>query len=493
MGFVRVDVNAHVVYLSVTRKIHVNGIHAEAEVMSLRPEYLISGEPARLIPVGADSNREQKATGVLLSALGAVFEFRKALLGSIGVRVGRRSELTGFTEVVLGSGKKGGQNKEARSTRPDGLVILDTGRNQWRALVEAKVGNSELDDDQVLAYVQQAKDLGLDAVVTVSNDFVARPEHHPVKLPKRLSNHVGLFHWSWMKIVTEASLLLDDNRLESPDQRYVLNEVRRFLTHDSSGISRFDRMNREWKEVVGAFQRGTTLKASSEQVENTVSAWHQEQRDLCLVLTRKLGQEVDAKLPRTHRKNPEQRLKEDGERLVKHGRLECTLDVPNAAADLEIVANLTRRTISCSMRLDAPEDKKRTRSRANWLVRQLKDANTDGIYVRALRRGRAETTEAPLAEVLEDGSILESSDTDAVASAFEVFYLVDLAGRFSGNKVFIEELEKAVPHFYEEVGERLRAWVPAPPRLRREQGTSGPGCQEGLQAEESSQAGASSQ
>lgn len=62
---------------------------------------------------------------------------------------------------------------------------------------------------------------------------------------------------------------------------------------------------------------------------------------------------------------------------------------------------------------------------------------------------------------------LEAESGNSVPKAFEVLYIVDLAGKFSGNKVFIEALEQAVPHFYEQAGQRLRAWVAPPPRIRQ--------------------------
>ncbi|MDI5936367.1 hypothetical protein [Halomonas kalidii] len=45
--------------------------------------------------------------------------------------------------------------------------------------------------------------------------------------------------------------------------------------------------------------------------------------------------------------------------------------------------------------------------------------------------------------------------------------MADLGHSFADNKIFIEELEKAVPHFYQQVGQRLGAWVAPPPKLRR--------------------------
>lgn len=53
-------------------------------------------------------------------------------------------------------------------------------------------------------------------------------------------------------------------------------------------------------------------------------------------------------------------------------------------------------------------------------------------------------------------------------------YEVDLAGKFSGRKVFVEELEKAVPHFYQEAGQLLKAWTPPPPKISKAENESKP-------------------
>ncbi|GGY07815.1 hypothetical protein GCM10007160_39030 [Litchfieldella qijiaojingensis] len=426
------------------------------------PDYAKRGEVARLIPVVTDTNREQRAASVLLAALRGVHEFRQTMLGSLGLRVGNRATLDAWTEVALEA-----EPEAPKSDRPDGLIVLHTGRKQWSALIEAKIGNAEIGEEQLKHYLQQAKKNKIDAVITITNQFVAMPSHHPVKVSKTLLKGVELYHWSWMYAVTQATLLLESGEIESPDQKFLLEEVLRYLGHESSGISRFDSMNREWKEVVSKVKSGAVLGKNTEEVENTVSSWHQEQRDLCLVMSRKLGRPVKLKLPKAHRTDPVQRLKDDCDVLAKDKKLTCCLEVPDAATDLEVVADLTKRTIVCSMRLGAPQDKKRSTARVNWLSRQLTKAEPDSMFVKAIRPGRAEESQAPLSQVLGDAEALDTPSTNVVPSAFEVFYMADLAHRFSGNKIFIEELEKAVPHFYQQVGQRLRAWVAPPPKLQR--------------------------
>ena len=154
----------------------------------------------------------------------------------------------------------------------------------------------------------------------------------------------------------------------------------------------------------------------SEDVINTVPCWHQEQRGLCLIM-RKLGQNVGLKLSRTHRTDPQARLKDDCETLVNEKVLRCVLDVPHAATDIEVVANLTKRTISCSMKLGAPKDKKRTSARVNWLTPQLIKTETDCMAEEAFRTGKAEETEAPQETLLNRVSSPSSKERVSIANS----------------------------------------------------------------------------
>jgi len=69
--------------------------------MTTLPEFLESGEIARLIPVIADSRREQRVASVFLATLSAVPDFAHPLLTGVGARLGKRSSIDTFTEVVF--------------------------------------------------------------------------------------------------------------------------------------------------------------------------------------------------------------------------------------------------------------------------------------------------------------------------------------------------------------------------------------------------------
>ena len=92
-----------------------------------------------------------------------------------------------------------------------------------------------------------------------------------------------------MYLLTQAMLLMNNQEFDRSEQRYILAEMVRYFSHPSVGVSTFDRMNAEWKELNAQVQAGAKLNRSAPVVEKSVAAWHQEVRDLCLLLTRKVG------------------------------------------------------------------------------------------------------------------------------------------------------------------------------------------------------------
>ena len=239
----------------------------------------------------------------------------------------------------------------------------------------------------------------------------------------------------------------------------------RFFDHGNSGIKRFDQMNAEWRPLVLGVRDGQSFSRSSSEIENTVASWHQEERDVCLILSRRIGERVGVRLSRKHQADPDLRFRETCNALIASQELHSSFTIPNAANDVEVTADLQRRTISCSMRLQAPGDRKRTEARVNWLVRQLRGVEGDDVIIRAFWPGRGASTQASLPEVQSDTKCLETGRAGAAPTSFEVVVIRDLAGRFSGRRTFIEDLENLIPEFYDRIGQHLRPWAPPPPSI----------------------------
>lgn len=420
-----------------------------------RPDFLRSGDPARLIPVIADSRKEQRVASVFLSTFAAIPSFCGSLMGSLGQRLGQRSVVDTFTEVVFA-------DAAASSDRPDGLIRVTTGSRVWHALVEAKIGRAPLEPDQVQRYAQLARDHKIDAVITLSNQFAARPDHSPIDLPKTLTRNVQLFHWSWKYILTEAILQQSQGLVADNDQAYILREFIRFLSHDSVGVTGFTQMPPDWKAANELLKSGGVIRKSGEEVESVVNSWHQETKDISLRLSRHLATSCALKLPKAHISDAGRRLKDDCEQLSEKESLTVEFLIPNAASPLGICVDLKAQAIRVGMTVNAPQDRQRALARVNWLLRQIKHVDHDKVFVRVIWPSRTRDLVVPLNQLQEDAKgALDAFDQ--VPRAFEVFLVKDDGRRFAGRKTFIEDLELAVPEFYDLIGQHLREWRPKPP------------------------------
>ena len=448
------------------------------EFMSGLPEYLKRGEIARLFPVLADTSKEGRSTSILLSCLVHVREFGQAMLDSVNQRVGKLASLAAYTEVTFAD------EGEGTARRPDGLIVLRVGRRRWRALVETKVGNSRLDEEQLAAYISLARQHNIDAVITVSNQFTSRPDHHPVKIPAKARSRVKIYHWSWMYIITQADLLLSNDDIEDEDQDFILSEMLRFLTHASTGVKSFDRMPEAWTGIVQKVADGAPLQTKSEEVRDIVAAWHQEVRDISLLLTRQVNVKVEVRMSRSHVLDPAARAKEDASELAGKQTLSAGLKIQDAAAPIELVVDIGKRTISASMTLEAPGNRKTTPARVNWLLRQMQKTPETDIHVRLNWPGRRLRTQHTLNELRENSAIASASGQDLPVARFEICMIRQLARRFGQRKIFIDQLEQVVSRFYETVGQHLRAYQPPAPKVNEDRAAPQSVTPEGLQRTE---------
>lgn len=426
------------------------------------PENVIQGEQARLFPVLSTKSNEGRTTAILLACLTLVNELAKVLLLGVGQRLGSRAKVNSYTEVVFRN------QPDGISDRPDGLIVVSFGKREWKALVEAKVGAASLQVEQIERYRAIARDNGIDCVITISNQFATSPDSHPLAEVRKSRSKIPVFHWSWMHILITADLLLSTEAVSDDDQKLLLNELHRFLAHESTEVRGFERMPKEWSDLNKLISSGGVIQANSAEARSVIYAWHQETRNLALVLSRLTETIVSEKLLRKHQADPLQRQKDELVVLKDRYQLGSTLNVDGAAAPVEVVVDLMRRCVDVGMSLRAPEDRKTTKARLNWLLRQIKTENLDDLFVRLQWPGASGPTQHLVTEVRENNSICDEGKQHLVAHSFHVFYSKQLAGRFAQLSNFIKDLEEIVPEFYREIGEHLRVWQKPAPRIRSE-------------------------
>jgi hypothetical protein len=427
----------------------------------MRPDYLKQGEEARLFPVLSTTSKEGRTASIVLACLCKVSEFGAALLGSVGVKTGKRSSISCFTEVVFKNQKENAQD------RPDGLIIQSNGQSQWRALVEAKIGGELLKGEQIERYRSIAKEYDIDCVITISNQFATTPSHHPLVEVGKSRSKVPVYHWSWMYMLTVADLLLSNDEVADSDQKILLFELCRFLTHDSAGVKGFDRMPKEWSELNKLVSAGGKIPTRSKEAEIVMRSWYQETRDLSLILSRQTEANVTEKLGKKHQQDAETRIKEDLVNLRETNCLSTYFDIPDTAAPLLVLADINRRTIEVGMHLKAPEDRKSSKARLNWLLRQIKSQEADDIFVRMNWPGRSEATQFSLKELVEDPAICEVGKEGLQVLSFYLFVAKRLGAKFTQQTNFISEIEMIVPWFYREYGQNLAEWRKPPPKIEK--------------------------
>jgi len=427
--------------------------------MGQLPDFLQSGEAARLFPVLAETSKEGRTLSIFLACLENVGELGRSMLGSLGLRLGARARIDTFTEVVF--------NKTLTGTkhRPDGLIVVNTGKSTWTALVEAKVGTAELTNAQIEAYLAIAKLNGIDAVITVSNQFTPLPTHHPLNISAALTRKVALFHWSWGYVITQAQLLRELGEVEDREQLILLAELQRFLLHPSSGVKEFDQMPAAWSDLSMSIAAGGTASAKNPVSQDVVGSWHQALDRLTSVLSRQIGNHVKLVMNKADAVDPAQRQKAALAELASCCCLRSELLVPDAAAPVQICADFGKRALSFQMRLKAPADKKSTKARLSWLLRQLADTDPADLHVRFLWPGRSPPTQYPLQSLLADPEIIAADRPGMAVHTFEILLVRDLGAKFAQRKIIVAELLNSASAFHDRVGARLAAWQARPPKI----------------------------
>jgi hypothetical protein len=411
-------------------------------------------QSARLIPtsgITGPDEAERRATSALLAVMGAVREFGSAITRPLGAPSG---QLSTFIEIPFTLGD--------RTVIPDGLLEAKRGSKSWSALVEVKTGTIDLERAQVEAYLDVAREQGLDVVLTISNQIAPAPGVHPVEVDRRKLKKVRLAHLSWAEILTHAVQQRVHRGVSDPDQAWILGELIRYLEHPRSGALDFSDMGAEWvtvREAVAA----ETLRASDKGVAEVVSRWEQLLRFAALRLGRELGANVEVVLSRKESTDPSARFSAQAQKLAGAGTLSGSVRIPSAVAPLDVVADLRTGRVGVSVDIDAPTEG-RPPTRVNWLVRQLRDAPESLRIDAHAANARASTSE--LLRVVRDDPARLIGDSKRELRTFRIAATSPLGTkRGTGRGGFIDSVLAAIDGFYAQVVQQLRPWSIRAPQL----------------------------
>lgn len=232
-----------------------------------------------------------------------------------------------------------------------------------------KTGPNLHTEEQVSAYLDLARENGLQAVLTISNEIAAVPGESPLAIDRRRLRNLTLRHLSWWRVLTEAVVQHERPGVSDPDQAWILGELIAYLEDSRSGSGSFDDLGPHWTTVRDGARQGTLRMG--DEAASVVGRWEDFIRYVSLGLCQELGREVEPVYPR--RLDPKARRIDAARTLVDSGRLSATLRIPDAIAPIDVEADLRARQIITSVLIPAPKEG-RASTRVKWLLRQLRDA-----------------------------------------------------------------------------------------------------------------------
>ncbi len=192
---------------------------------------------------------------------------------------------------------------------------------------------------QLEDYLDVAREQQFDAVLTISNQLVTTPGEHPTPVDKKKTKKVSLVHLSWSQIHTEAVIERVNRSVADPDQAWILAELIRYLEHSRSGAVDFEDMGPSWVTVRNSVAT-RTLRSSDKTAAEVVGRYGQLVAFAGMRLSRDLGVDVRSVLSRAETRDVAARTQAGVSRLVDAGILHGALRVPNAAAPIDVTADL---------------------------------------------------------------------------------------------------------------------------------------------------------
>lgn len=414
----------------------------------------IQYQEARLIPL-LKTGDEGALTSIFLSSLKLVKEFKDDIFKEIKLsRIGYSLYLT---EVIF--------HDIDKTSRIDGLILVISKNTIKDAVVfEMKNKNNSLDKEQINRYIGLSKKIGIDKMVTISNEFVSDSSQSPVQIkpPKNFS----LYHFSWTYLMTKGQLLLfkNDQNIEDEDQVEIMKEVLHYLEAPASGVTGYHSMKPGWKTTIEKIGNRIPLRLTDPELLEAVESWHEEEKDMALLLSRKLGVLVKS----TNRDKDS--IKSSSKHLINEGYLSGNLSIKNSVSDIKIGLDFEIKSVSMSVKVSPPMDKG-TKARITWLYKQLDAAKRKNptvferiekdLIIEANVKHARQHTKVSWQEL---DTLFEEVNGKEI-QAFNIVYVNKFGKAFSSNKKFIVTIENMILEYYAGIVQYLTNWNRPAPKL----------------------------
>lgn len=437
------------------------GMHIEKFNSLIRNKNEIILQPAKLIPFYKPGD-EMALTSIFLSGLRLVEEFKKSIFQAINLT--RSGNIHVYSEIEFLSF----DNK-----RIDGLLIVERGKKIVDAiLIEVKNKNVELNEKQITDYLNIAKEYKIPKLLTISNQFVSFPTQSPmnVKPPK----NVTLYHLSWSYILTMAHILLfeNDNNIEDRDQVEIMKEIVEYFETDKSGIIGFKQMKPGWIEVVRKTNSGIPIHMQDKDVDETVSSWLEEERDMALMLSRNLGLLVKSG-HKKYKDNLSNRIEFEKRELINKNNFESILQIEGAASDISVRPYFNRRNVEMSVTLSPPLDRK-YKAQLTWLKNQIRSCERKNPELFANLKNNilieidVKYLTDPIKCNLDEFDYVHEQLFNREIKNYSIILAKNLGRKFESRKMFVMIIEDMLIDFYKGILQHIKKWEKPVPQIQNE-------------------------
>lgn len=421
-------------------------------------KFVLSGQiqfqSARLIPA-LKTGDEMALTSIFLSSLRLVKEYRDSFFKDVGLS--RSGRVYYFTEAKF---------KDISKSRLDGLImVVIKGKIADATALEMKSSKKILDKEQITKYIDLCKKLKISKLVTVSNEFVADKTLSPLQI--KVPRNFELYHFSWTYLITKGQLLLfkNETNINDQDQVEIMKEVLFYFENPQSGVKGYHQMKPGWKELSENIHAHKPLKIKDNYISDAVISWHEEERDMSLLLSRKIGVLVKPI------SNSKDRVKNDVKNIVSNNYINGGVSIKNAVSDIKIKADFERRVVSMSVKIIPPLNKSNG-ARITWIIRQLESCNkkSNVIFERIRKELWIECNikfakENYKIKISEIGNLSETLKGYKEIQAFHINLNKSLGTKFANPKRIIESLEAMILDFYEGVVQHMVNWKKPAPKV----------------------------
>jgi len=415
-------------------------------------------QPARLIPQSSSKADEGALTSMFLSSMRLIKEYRDGLFKEFGLKKSRKTYY--YTEAHFPEIDK--------DSRVDGLIIV-TQSNKIidAAFFEMKSKNNVLENPQIEKYIKLAQNLKMDKLITVSNEFVPDPTHSPtrIKPPKNFK----LLHFSWTYLMTQGQLLLFDNdeNIEDEDQIEIMREALHYLEHADSGTTGYTEMKDGWRDLTQAVSKKKFINKNDPHVQQAVLSWYEQEKDMALLLSRKLGVLVKASTRKADS------LQKDAILLSDKYQINSVLNIKDAISKIKINADFERKSVMMSISITPPLDKG-SKARITWLTRQLENCSKkepsifeiiqENICIDMDIKNARTDIRIELNELHE---LLDRSNGGEIQE-FNIVLVNNFKGKFESKKGFVVEIENMLLDYYQGIVQHVSTWIKPAPKLIEE-------------------------